>query len=438
MGLHGAVAKRLGSQRLHSALIGTGQALGNVFQWDDPDGYDVVCSRSASGNLYGTNPATGAVELISAGWSTSGIMGFEQHRVGVDIYLYIADMTKGVVQWDGTTETPIATAPSAANGLALYKERMFAIDGSKRLYWSAPADPTVWDLGNDGGFADVETFDTEPIVAICTVGSSLVVWKRNNIARFTGHDTTNMKIDRETEGISAEIGLIGPQAWCKVEEFAFFLSDRGAFIANESSIQEVGMKVENVFTDRTLSDAICVHHRGRREVWVCLPTYGEVYVWDYRTGGWTGPWDNTFSGAARYERAGGAESVVLGGAGWLTDGDIGNLDGVDYAGDGGTNIAVLAELPVQHFGYPHVKKFLRRTQNVEADIADGSILTFAWSSELGNGSTMIPGQGGGIRDYRFRTRGAGRRMTITFAEDSPEAFELTGLILEASTGQRTR
>lgn len=437
LGLEGGIVKRLGTQALMSTGIGASE-VNHLFQWDSPDIHTVLARVTGDANLYEFAPSTGSGALISAGWSVGTPVGFAQHRVGVNIYVYIADMTKGVVQWDGATETPIATAPSAANGLEVYKERMFAIDGTKTIFWSAPTDPTLWDLGNDGGFTDIETYDTEPIVAILTLGSSLVIFKRNNIARWTGHDTTNIKIDRETEGISSEIGLIGPEAWCKVEEFAFFLSDRGAYIANESGIQEVGQKVEDAFKNRTLSDALCVHHRGRREVWVRLPTYNETWVWCYRTGAWSGPWDLAFTAAALYERSTGAESVMLGSGVNAYDGDIGQLDGVTYAGTGGTNIEYWPILPVLHFGVPHVKKFMRRTQNIEADIPDGAVLTVLWSSEFGQGQSTIIGKGGGVQDYRFRMRAAGRRLTLELHEDGPGSVSVHGLILEASVGGRTR
>jgi hypothetical protein len=38
------------------------------------------------------------------------------------------------------------------------------------------------------------------------------LFKEDNIARYTGVDTQNIRIDLESEGVSGEVGLIAPNS----------------------------------------------------------------------------------------------------------------------------------------------------------------------------------------------------------------------------------
>lgn len=436
IGLEGPLEKRLGSQNLHTAAIASDAV--SLFQWDDPGfAKGEIVQVNAAGNLHEIDPVTGLATILTAGWSPTVPQGYAQNRIGSAVNLYIADDLKGVVEWDGVAETPIATAPSSARGLTIYKGRMFAIDGSKRIFWSAPNDPTLWDLGSDGGFADVETYDAEPIVGFLTIGGSLIVWKRNNIARFSGYDATNIRIDIETEGVSSEVGLYAPLSLVKFEEAAFFVADRGAYIANEGGIQMVSAKIQDLFEDTapaTIKAAVAVHHRERREIWLSVGT--QTWAYNYQLGAWSGPWTFSFTAGARFELPDGSESVVIKKAGgsFAVNPDIGTLDDVLFAGTGGTQFTMKVELPVLHFGVPQRRKHLRREQNIEADLGSDGQLAVLWSSEMGNGRSFIGGKGDGILDYRYRGRGTGKRIKFELEETTAYPTVINGLVINAMLG----
>ena len=433
LGTFGALTKRTGSQRLHANTLASGADVTAVHLWDSPGGAQIVAV--AGGKLHHRLVAGGPEFTVinSPTLSNSNRIAFAEHREGAAILLYIADGIT-IHEFDGTNLAAVSGAP-AATDIAQYKLRMFAIDGSKTLYASAVSDPDEWNVGNGAIEADVETFDTEGLVRIIPAGSSLLLCKRNNIARFTGVDATDISIDTETEGVSPEVGVLDPGSCIAFENVVFFRSDRGCFIASEGGTQAIAEKVETLIDG--LGTTKAVHHRGRREIW--LADDSEMYVYNYRVQSWTGPWDIPSTSLARLELASGAETVMRGGTdGFVRQEDTGALDDVLYAGTGGTAISMIVELPPIHFGVPHIRKSMYRLeQHAEAEVSLGGLLTWGWDSEMGSGDTFARSKGSGLRDYSFRPRARGKRITFTLTEESAETTSIAGLILAAALGRMT-
>jgi hypothetical protein len=197
----GGYQKRGGTQRLQLTAIDGGAEVTGVALWR-PAARELVAL--ASGNLY--YKALDDVDFteVAGALSTTEYARFATWRDGSDILLLFADGQFRT--WDGSTLVEEITDAPAALDVAVYKGRVFAIDGTKRLYGTALRNYEAWAAGDGGVFQDIETYDAEGIIAIAKAGSSLLIAKENSIARWTGVSEDEIRIDVETEGVSPIVG----------------------------------------------------------------------------------------------------------------------------------------------------------------------------------------------------------------------------------------
>jgi hypothetical protein len=438
---YGALEKRAGSQRIHTDEIESGTKILGMIQWDDPGGVEIalVCNS----DFYHKTLAATTFTEIAGTMATTGLVVMVQHSIAGTATLYIAD--GGLLNsFDGTTLTENIAGTPSATYIELYKGRMFACDGTKTLYWSKIADPDDWTTAGGGGSSPVGFYGTEGIVALKAVGASLLVFKEDSIARFTGTTQATISIDAETQGVSPDVGCIAPGTVTRVEDFVFFLSDRGPYIATEGGVQAVGEKVEDQFDPADWADAFAVHNRDRQEVWVFDgATDGIYWIWNYRLFAWTGPhnFGGTFfaSCAARRELSTGAESIMVGGHdGWVRDGDIETYDAKDdvvNAGTGGTAITMSCQLPPLLEGDAGRFKMLRMIQ-VQADLKTSGALTLTTNSDDMTSTTLtIDSDGTGVRRYRRTPVLRGYRPSLTLSDATSEIIRVNGLEMNFRLGR---
>ena len=443
---HGAARKRSGSQRLHTDILaGTPQG---AVQWDPPSGsQEVIVSN---GCLYYKLTSATTFSMVIAGLSTSSKVSFTIHRIlGVPI-LYLTDGTN-IKSWNGSVLGVVSSAP-AVGTIEVYKSRMFGTGADKYLYFSVIDDPEGWSALNGAGQAPIETYDTEPLVGQRVVGGSLLLFKEDSISRFTGYSRKDIEIDTETDGVSSETGLYAASSLIRIEDVAFFLSDRGAYLATEASARYIGepieLEMDGNWNRSALNGAVAVQNRRRREAWLFVPAKGSstndiCWVYDYDHKVWFGPWDFPFSVAAacRYERADGTESVLLVGTdGIARDGDVdgvGALDDVLVAGTGGTKVAMELGYRQFTFGDPSLVKLCHLTQHVQADLGEkGELIISLETEEHDRELPPIRTKGVGLKDYRFRPACRGRRISFTLADYTDEIVEVNTLSLRAKPGRR--
>jgi hypothetical protein len=440
---YGSITKRPGSQRIHDTALGA--AILGLHFWRGPEGREVVAI--ADGNFHHWRD-TAEFTTIASSFSTTLRPWFTQHTAFGSPLLYIAD--GGLWKWDGTNLSAVAGAPDARVA-TVYKSRMFVSDGSRTVYWSAVADPDEWDSTFGAGQGNAETYDTDGITGLAVTGGSLLLFKNNSIARFTGVSRDDIRIDQQTEGISPDIGCVAPRSIIRLEEVVFFLSDRGPYIASEAGVQAIGVKMEAEFDDANTDawqNAVAVHHQGRREVWLFIPPSGETqntraWVYNYRVGSWKGPYEFGFNvaAAAPYERPDAKESVILGGYdGRVRHGDVpevGSLDDVLRDGSGGVPVQMEIELPELYFQDPSRFKIASGPHEIGADLGDSGVLRVVTSGdECATQELFIPSRGPGVHQYRFRPGWRGRRLRLVLREDTGSRVEITGLTLNARVGRR--
>jgi hypothetical protein len=445
---YGAIDKRPGSQRVHDAAIGAGAQILGLFQWDAPTGKQLVAV--ANGNLYHKLAAATDFTAIAAALSTTRRVSWAPYRIGAGIKLVFAD--GALRQFDGAALTSaIANAP-AARRVALYKGRLFATDGTKRLYATrvGVGDPPDFLVANGGVFADVETYDSEPLTGILVVGSSLLLFKEDNIARYTGISQSDIQIDTESEGVSSEIGLLAEDTLIRVEEIGFGLTTAGPYLFTEAGIEPLAFKLEKEFdlaNKAQWQNAVAGYHRGRREVWLSIPPSGQAqntvtWILNLRTKSWSGP--HVFGGFnpaiyARYELADASENLVIGGYdGFVRQADVPAVlavDDVTRAGSGGTPIEWDGQFAAMTFGAPGRVKSMKCEQHVEADLGAAGVLVPYWSSEMGSGEgPALNSLGPGVKDYYFKLFAKGKRIVVGFRESTSTLISFVGFDPRAIIG----
>lgn len=438
--LVGAVGRRGGSKRLNASAWGTSGGFQGITQWSYGGGEEVAVRN---GNLY----ADGM--LKASGLDATADVSFAVHREAGSPVLYAADGTN-LIKYDGSSATFVAGAP-AMSRIAVYNSRLFGIEGSTAHY-SAIDSPDDYSVASDAGNAKVETYDYEDLQALTVLGSSLLLFKEDNISRFTGYSKYDIDLDTGTDGISDEVGIIAPDTLVRVEDVAFFLSDRGPYFATTSGVREVGFNVEPIFDfdDRTtFSKATAVHNRRRREIWLFLPSSGSsqndtCWVLNYRTMTWWGPWDFPFnvSKAARFEKSTGVESVLLGGYdGFLRDGDESGtsiLDDVLSDDTGGSRVPFEVGYAPILLDLNTPKRFGPKWQ-VRADLGSDGVLVCDITNEHGDTfqSAPIKSKGSGVRNYEFRPPFAGKQLTVTFSDISGEPVQIHSFQADLNVGSDT-
>ncbi len=221
--------------------------------------------------------------------------------------VYIAD--GGLLNfWDGATLTENIAGTPATEAITAWGPRLFAVSGDT-LYWSGTtAGVNGHTLGNasaGGGLAIVRTYGGQELIMPFPLKSSLLLFHRQAISRFTGATQQDIDIDAGTQGISGDVGTVAKRSIIGVENAAYFLTDRGVFAATETDVTPISSPLEKTLTGLNKSEwaqVDAVHARAFNEIRWSLPNLG-TFVYNYRTQGWSGPWDNAYcaNGAAMWD-----------------------------------------------------------------------------------------------------------------------------------------
>lgn len=291
----GAAKKRLGTQRVLTTAL-SAPVLGGV-SWEQTT--SITQLVVANGRLY-TGGLVIPMPLADRGGplSTSVVPTFAEFKGPTREGVYIAD--GGALNfWDGATlQVDIPNTPRVES-ICAWGPRLFAVKGDT-LYWS---DTTAGINGHTlgalagGDQAIIRTFGGQELVALAPLKNSLLLFHRNAISRFTGATSDDINIQAGTTGISGDVGAVAKRSLVSVENVVYFLSDRGVFAATETEVQPVSSPLEgslSTLTKTQWQQVTAVHARAFSEVRWAIPGVG-VYVFNYRTNGWSGPWTGAYT-----------------------------------------------------------------------------------------------------------------------------------------------
>jgi hypothetical protein len=392
---------------------------------------------------------------------------FRAATAGAPLVLYMASGGH-YFSWDGVgTLTQLDAPPNsnnvpAATSIISYHTRMFAMTAApgfpgsfpKTIFWSKIGDATNYATGDKtfGGSAVTDFLTGQQLTALEVIGSSLLMSTADSIMRFTGHASDDIVISQDTEGVSAEIGAIGPTALKRFENVACAMTDRGPYAVTEVYAQPMGEQLNPdwiALDTAHLTTSIVEYNRNRKEVWIAAPGINDggipktIFSQSVRLQAWQGPWTYPFqmNCLAKYYDVNNVPNVISGGQdGYVRLMDVGTLDDVNFDGSGGSAITMQVELPVMHFGMPGIKKALK-WMILQGQLPIGSNLTVnvAFDGGLFAAFPVIPNDNG-EEDYRVDLAGDGSqgfRPRIQFVDASVQPVTIEGCTLVAWDMQRT-
>ena len=322
----GGISKRGGTQQVSAAAIAAYVVKGG-YSWRTASAVQemaVVNGLLHTGTL--AVPMTWSAQVGAL--STTAVPSFATFRGPSNDGVYIADGGP-LNYWDGTTlSVNIASTPSVVDQILAWGPRLFGIGSGapETLYWSSTTSGTnghTLGATAGGGQAIVRTYGGQRLTALAALRGSLLIFHVSAISRFTGMTTDDINISAGTQGITNDVGTIAPRSVLVVENAAYFLSDRGVFACSESSVAPIASPIEATLSALSQTDwakVSAVHARGKNEIWFSLPDIG-IYAYNYRTGGWSGPWDGAYTSATALwdTRDSGGRTVILAG---LSDGHV--------------------------------------------------------------------------------------------------------------------
>ena len=448
---YGAVIKRYGSVTLASANLGA--SVRNGFSWFKDNG-DVQGLAVAGNTLYTINmlatPGTTAWTAATGGtFSTTVTPSFASFRntAGADV-VFIAD--GGLLSfWNGTTITADIASTQDVTFLKVHNQRLWGAGSSTypdSIFYSALNDGQKF-AHDGGGQIVVRTFGDEKIVGLASVGSSLLIFHRRGISRLTGFGQDDTTV--QPEGVSTQTGTIAPLSIVEADGVAYFISDRGAFVASEGGVAPVGtpttpdpiLPLVRSLSTTTLANVRGVLSRKTQEVWWFIPGYG-VYIYHLILRAWSGPWIGEYlTTASMWQSLAGAsaESFVIRGdtTGAVTVSDYygAHSDGATVSDpNSGDPIIMQVQLRRLYFGDDSVAKSFRYGY-LTAVIPGGSTVTVDWTSNFGSytqktltapaGGTWdapgavwdaagaVWGTAGGSQSYRAQMAGQGYYVDVT-------------------------
>lgn len=455
----GRVVKRNGSRRIHDTALFTGNGTRKVqggVQFQPTGSARQIVAVAEADLRWKVDTAVDFTNVGGTPFSTTDIARFSAARVGGNLLLFVA--AGALRTWSGAAIATPTAAPANAVDCALYKGRMWvSVRDSMRLYGSRVS-PNCNDftVATGGLEVDIETYDNEPIVGLVTCGHSLIIAKDSSLSRLTGVSSATIQVEKETEGLSAEIGCLARGTLVPVLDRFFFVSEQGPYLGSEGGIEAIALKLRGVFDgfDQDMwRNAVATHNVGRHEIVLTvgkpLATESQdaytIHFWtyDYHNKVWSGPFSRgiggTISALWPYERpSGGRKTYMSGGlTGFVCDEDVPNWykDDTSRLGVDGTAFAVLAQYPdLQHEDGTRVLSARNIVQHVEANFTTNGLLLYQWRSELGSGSTQISSGGYGLADYAFKTDAKGARIQHWLTDSGDQYCEFGSLTMQAAIG----
>jgi hypothetical protein len=459
-----AVEKRGGTQYMHSDSLAN-NVIG-IYQWDAPSGKQLVAITAAGGLYYKTLAAStwtsASTNIFATALTPPPRVFFQPARgsaSGAALKLYIAvrkSATTGVyASWDGSSLVNLTGTnglPSAPTWCVAYHTRMFLGDAlyPNHLFWTDVGDMGAADGTGitGGGSAIVATLGGDSLLGATQVGSSLALFTDDSVGRLTGYSNNDVQIAQDTEGIAAQTGAVGSKAWCNVEDYVAFLSERGVYLMAESGIQLISAKIQDILDGLNrywLNGAILAYHRGRRELWLAVPPSAAVvntyiYVYSMQAQAWTGPFVHGLGiyDLRRFEDSVGDEYLMCSMANFCMIMDCAHYtDFADYTGANGVGFSTAVEL-APFFGEPGpVSEKIWDRMKVRAYVPANSQLQPAYAvdatSSFSNTTATIDAAAVTLpNSYRIDFYAQGDVLRLKFYENGVEAgWTLNGVQLRS-------
>jgi hypothetical protein len=419
---YGAVLKRLGTQYLQDAVLHA-NGVQNGYGWLRDNNTQQLLAV-ANGTLYTASYAIGTTFTSQSGalkaTGTPAFASFRDGPGGEVAYIADGDSATSLNKWNGTTlTTNIASTPAGITQLAVYNQRLFGCTGAdQKVFWSGINNgDSLGQSGSGGGEAIIRTFSDQNVTGLAAFGSSLLIFHTSGISRFTGLTQDDIAIAAGAQGVTSDVGTLSGRSIVNTPQGIYFLSDRGFYVATETQVAPISLKIDDKTRSWDLAQAsgvIGVHRRALREVWWYVPDVG-VLRFNYALQAWTGPCQGGYVDPvtnALWEGVDGDfQPIVLAGdaAGRvkLCDAPLIYRDNAPTAGIGGTVFSMAVRPRRLYFGDPASFKAYKWIY-LTAGLRASTIASVVWQSANGSGAYTLPNPtGGGTGTWGTGTWGTG-------------------------------
>jgi hypothetical protein len=440
----------------------------NGYTWRRDNGTNQILAV-AGGLLYTTayGPFPFSWQKQTGALSLSQVPGMAKFRDGANEVVYIGD--GGLLnKWDGTTLTTDIAGTVGARMITVHNERLWSCGcnaAPTSIFYSALNNgDTLGNAGAGGGEIIVRTFGDEVVTSVASLNDSLLIFHRQGISRLTGFGQDDITVD--PAGVTSDVGLIAPHSIASYGNIAFFVTERGLYMATESAVQPVGtpqtpdplLPLIRQMNAADFQNIRAVINRGTRELWVTMPGFG-CYVYHTLLGAWSGPWTDGWLSpgtTALWEtiNSDGLPVVLRGdqsGFVSLCDDPTTFLDNVDADGTGGTPYTMTVQLHRMYCGNQAMFKALRWGY-LTATLRGSSGCRVEWATGRTGGTFTLPaapgqtwgaptalwGQGtwgGGqgtseSQSFRVPMGGSGYYVDVTIVDDSPASPLISSMQLQ--------
>lgn len=460
----GNLLKRLGTRRLHAAALGAPSVVRGIYSWRPVTAQTLLAI--SNGVLYTGTYSVGMAWTNQGGtFTAANYPSFAAFRnAAAAEKVYIAD--GGLLNaWDGAALTMRIAATPSVSQLAVYNQRLFGISGTDQiLYWSQLNDgDSLGIAGSGGGSAVVRAFNEQALKGLAALRSSLLLFHTTGVSIFTGLTQDDIAIAAGTAGLTQDTGTIAPRSIVVTENAAYFLSDRGFYVATAAGVVPISQKIDKTVQgfDQTNFDKVCaVHNRMLREIWWYVPDVG-VYVFNYFLGAWAGPFTGGYISPVTHSLADAIDStgkrIVLRGdaSGWVSQCDYpaSLTDNITSAGVAGSTPVMIAQLKRFFFGDPTALTSFRYFY-VQANLGGSNAVSLAWTGNAGAHVAALPASTAGIwgsgglwgtgtwggpaeRAYRLDANDGGYYSDVTFTDSAPSTCLLSAVQAQGfNMGQR--
>lgn len=308
--INGGLTARLGSRRVLSGTGSVGAGVQNLMVWPNgpntPELLVVAGSQLYAGHMQGPPPWSLSYEGACSSWPSPGMAAFT-NAAGLQC-VYIGAST-GLFVWDNASLTQLTSTPSLQQ-LCVQNQRLFGINAPGgnvtypfNLYWSSlnsGDDCGIPSTPDAGGNAVIITFGESFPTDLLAYGPGLVIAHVAGLSTFTGWSQSDIAIQSGTQGLSADTGVAGMQSMCAVENFAVVASDRGCYVVTPYGyLEEISKPIDATWPDIVAvyngfafgnPGTTMVHDKINHSIYLVANDRQSVYVYNYRTQGWAGPW----------------------------------------------------------------------------------------------------------------------------------------------------
>ena len=427
---YGGIGKRLGTERITAAALGSGQPIQNGITWYRTASAEIMVV--INGVLYTasfTPPVASSSLVTNAGAEiasednlslvTESVYSAFTNQGGTlsstitpsfasFIYLdsvdteamFIADGGR-LNSWNGTTLTEnIADTPNCTQ-IKVYNQRLFGVTGSDQsVFYSELNDGSTLGVGaSGGGEAIIRTFGDQRTTGLAVSGSSLMIFHVSGISKWTGFTQDDIAIGAGAQGMTGEVGTTAPFSIVEVSGQVFFLGPSSFYVVSESSPpQSISTPIDSVvrtWTDATVAGVRGIHVRRFQEVRWWIPEYG-VMIYNYRLNAWSGPWTGGYLSAPttcffESQDTDGRYVAMRGDtAGWVTICDVDGVytDNQTIDTTPGTEY-VLTVQPHRFFANDYMAEKAYRWGYILMAPRGTTDVTVSWSTQSGSGSYVI-------------------------------------------------